>query len=98
MKITLKILREMIRESIAEQFTIPLHSNHSGFELYTEKDSSGSAACSKCGNVHEGSCTNEEDLEGIEEQGTVPPSLRGDDIRAGEGGETGFEYTETRER
>ena len=92
MKITLEILREMIKESIEEQFTIPLHSNHSGFELYTEK----AAPCKKCGDVHEGHCTNEDDT--IDEQGTVPPSLRGDDIRAGEGGETGYAYMETKKR
>ena len=31
-------LRKIIRDEILEQFTIPTHSKHSGFELYTEED------------------------------------------------------------
>jgi len=32
-------LRKVIRGKILEQFTIPTHSKHSGFDLYTEEDS-----------------------------------------------------------
>ena len=31
-------LRKIIKDEIMEQFTIPTHSKHSGFELYTEED------------------------------------------------------------
>ena len=36
MKITQRQLRSIIREIIAEQFTIPIHNKHSDFELFTE--------------------------------------------------------------
>ncbi len=37
-KLTKNVLRDMIRNIIIEQFTIPIHSRHSGFELYTEEE------------------------------------------------------------
>ena len=37
-KLSREILREMIRDIIVEQFTIPKHSKHSGFEYYTESN------------------------------------------------------------
>ena len=38
MKISELKIRDIIKEILLEQFTIPKHSKHSGFDLYTEKD------------------------------------------------------------
>ena len=35
MKITKREIRSIVRKIIREQFTIPTHSKHSGFELFT---------------------------------------------------------------
>ena len=37
-KLSREILREMIRNIIVEQFTIPERNKHSGFQHYTESD------------------------------------------------------------
>ena len=47
MKCSRRQIREIIKKIISEQFTIPKHSRHSGFDLYTEKDSNSDMSSSK---------------------------------------------------
>jgi hypothetical protein len=90
MKITRRQLRQIINEIIIEQFTIPTHNKHSGFEYYSELDSFKADEILKSDNFQ-----NElDDSEEIEEQGYVPPGTPPDDERAGEGGPNVYQYTE----
>ena len=70
MKITKREIRSIVRKLMCEQFTIPTHSKHSGFELFT-----GAMP------LHEPiDNLEEEDLD------EIYASEVGDDIEAGEGG------------
>lgn len=86
MKISKRQLIELISQIIKEQFTIPKHSMHSGFEYY----SSGAPQDSL---IRELDGESEEDLDEI----YASQGFDGDDIRAGEGGVDSYITTEADE-